>query len=186
MASSRSVAEPQVGEPRNSTSQTPLFTIRHLANVASVVPFQHVDQSLHAAAGHAFLGIWTISRVIPRGAGEVRKTNGSGRRSQDRGAASPASRRFFLVHIQSGAGNPILAQGLAPEHASSMTGPLRCVDHSAVGFILTQSYFVDQVIGWAFCSRPRAKSGTCRLMKSALLNASSSEACIRIEVTSHG
>src|ERR1017187_7630218 len=31
--------------------------VGHLGDVASVVPFQHVDQSLHTSSGHAFIGI---------------------------------------------------------------------------------------------------------------------------------
>jgi len=34
-----------------------IHDVRHLGDVAAVVPFQYVDQSLHAAARHAFIGI---------------------------------------------------------------------------------------------------------------------------------
>ncbi len=34
-----------------------IYHVRHLGDVAAVVPFQHVDQALHAASGHAFVGI---------------------------------------------------------------------------------------------------------------------------------
>src|ERR1017187_2156340 len=52
-------------KPRPHTQPSPrllregffVYHVGHLGDVASVVPFQHVDQSLHAAAGHAFIGI---------------------------------------------------------------------------------------------------------------------------------
>src|SRR5208282_6414380 len=46
--------------------------IRHLANVAAVVPFQHVNQSLDAASSHAFIGIGRQARDA-RSAGKGRQ-----------------------------------------------------------------------------------------------------------------
>src|ERR1035438_4067259 len=43
-----------------------IYYVRHLGRVAAVVPFQHIDESLNAAARHAF--IW-----IGRQAGDARR-----------------------------------------------------------------------------------------------------------------
>jgi len=121
-----------------------IHDVRHLGDVAAVVPFQYVDQSLHAAAAMPLLG--SEDRRVMRAALAKWVVGGSGLRSRDRAAANRRG-AALLRNIESGAGDPVLAQrvgqsGLVYHWAAG------CVDDHGCGFHHAQRLLVDQVIGW--------------------------------------
>ena len=86
-----------------------VYYIGHFGEIAAIVGFEHVDQSLNAAAGHAFVGIGGEAGDA-RGAGKVRHKAaavGNGGIAQRR----VGRQRFLFVDIEGGAGDPVFAEG---------------------------------------------------------------------------
>src|ERR1035437_8562545 len=119
--------------------------IRHLRNIAAVVAFQHVNQSLDAASGHAFVG-------IGRQAGDAGGAGEMGHQAAAIGDGGIAQRRIGgerlrLVNIECRAGDSFLAQGARQGGLVHHRTP-RCVDDHGGALHHAQRDFVDQVVGW--------------------------------------
>ena len=94
-----------------------IYDIGHLRDVAAVVGFEDVDQSLDAAASHAFVR-------IGREAGDAGSAGEMRHESAAIGNRGIAQRRiggegFFFVDIESGTGDPVFAQSFHPDAAAA-------------------------------------------------------------------